>query len=178
MLTTNRIDYNVTHLHYLIREDGEFEVVTPRQKLLDNLLNGEGSSSLERSEALCQLDWELHFDDRGRIMDLDDLKEKIFRGGVEEVIRNEVWKFLLGYYDWTMDEEERGRHREAKVKDYHRMKLHWKSISEDQEARFSGFRDRKSQIEKDVGRTDRNHPFFEGDNNPNVKLLEEVSFDF
>ena len=80
-------------------------------KLLDNLLNGEGSSSLERSEALCQLDWELHFDDRGRIMDLDDLKEKIFRGGVEEVIRNEVWKFLLGYYDWSMDEEERGRHQ-------------------------------------------------------------------
>jgi len=169
--SSNQVGLHVTTAQ---GEDGEFEVVTPRQKLLDNLLNGEGSSSLERSEALCQLDWELHFDDRGRIMDLDVLKEKIFRGGVEEVIRNEVWKFLLGYYDWTMDEEERGRHREAKVKDYHRMKLHWKSISEDQEARFSGFRDRKSQIEKDVGRTDRNHPFFEGDNNPNVKLLEEI----
>ena len=51
----------------------------------------------------------------------------------------------------------------------------WRTISEDQENRFSAFRERKSQIEKDVGRTDRNHPFFAGDNNDNVKLLEEVS---
>ena len=60
--------------------------------------------------------------------------------------------------------------------------------------RFSGFRERKTQIEKDIGRTDRCpffskltfatttdennqnrcHPFFEGENNPNVALLEEI----
>ena len=54
------------------------------------------------------------------------------------------------------------------------IKFQWRTISEDQENRFSAFRERKSQIEKDVGRTDRNHPFFAGDNNDNVKLLEEV----
>ena len=53
-----------------------------------------------------------------------------------------------------------------------RMKLQWKSMSEDQQNRFAGFRERKSQIEKDIGRTDRSHPHYVGDNNPNVALLQ------
>ena len=52
------------------------------------------------------------------------------------------------------------------------MKLQWKSMSEDQQNRFAGFRERKSQIEKDIGRTDRSHPHYVGDNNPNVALLQ------
>ncbi len=54
------------------------------------------------------------------------------------------------------------------------MKLQWRSITEDQESRFSAFRERKTQIEKDVGRTDRTHPFFEGDNNKNIDLLQDI----
>jgi hypothetical protein len=38
--------------------------------------------------------------------------------------------------------------------------------------RFAAFRERKSQIEKDVSRTDRSHPFYLGDNNSNVNLLQ------
>ena len=45
-------------------------------------------------------------------------------------------------------------------------------MSEDQQNRFAGFRERKSQIEKDIGRTDRSHPHYVGDNNPNVALLQ------
>jgi len=157
------------------REDGEFEVVIPRVKLLDT--NGALNDSIKckpRSEPLCQLDWELHFDESGRIQELDDLKEKIFRGGVEHEIREEVWKFLLDFYPWVSDARQRQELRNRKVEEYHKMKLQWRTISEDQENRFSAFRERKSQIEKDVGRTDRNHPFFAGDNNDNVKLLEEI----
>ena len=43
-----------------------------------------------------------------------------------------------------------------------------------QEDRFSAFRERKTQIEKDVFRTDRTHPFFAGDNNKNVTLLQDI----
>ena len=57
------------------------------------------------------------------------------------------------------------------------MKLQWKSMSEDQQNRFAGFRERKSQIEKDIGRTDRSHPYYVGDNNPNVALLQVNSRD-
>ena len=90
-------------------EEGGFEFVTPRRRLIDNL------PKVDRSEALCQLDWELHFDSEGKCLDLRELKEKIFRGGVEHEIRSEVWKFLLGFYDWNSNAEERVKVRNQKV---------------------------------------------------------------
>jgi len=54
------------------------------------------------------------------------------------------------------------------------MKLQWKSMSEDQQNRFVAFRERKVQIEKDIGRTDRSHTYYVGENNPNVALLQEI----
>ena len=54
------------------------------------------------------------------------------------------------------------------------MKGQWRSISAEQEERFSAFRERKTQIEKDVNRTDRTHPFFAGDGNRNVELLQDI----
>ena len=54
------------------------------------------------------------------------------------------------------------------------MKLQWRSISSEQEERFTAFRERKTQVEKDVSRTDRAHSFFEGDENKNVELLQDI----
>ena len=54
------------------------------------------------------------------------------------------------------------------------MKGQWRSISMDQEDRFSAFRERKTQIEKDVSRTDRSHPFFAGDGNKYIDLLQDI----
>lgn len=54
------------------------------------------------------------------------------------------------------------------------MKLQWKSMSEEQQNRFAGFRERMTQIEKDIGRTDRAHSYYSGDHNPNVALLQDI----
>ena len=48
--------------------------------------------------------------------------------------------------------------------DYYRMKLQWKSITDEQKTKFTLMKERENLIEKDVQRTDRNHPFFEGIN--------------
>lgn len=45
---------------------------------------------------------------------------------------------------------------------------------EDSNFRFSEYRDRKSLVEKDVNRTDRTHPFYAGDNNPNLIVLQDI----
>jgi len=58
--------------------------------------------------------------------------------------------------------------------DYYRMKLQWKTITEEQERHFGDFRDRKALVDKDVARTDRSHQFFLGDNNSNVSLLNDI----
>jgi len=150
------------------QDDGAFEVVISRPRLSENL------PKVSRSEALCQLDWELHWDSDGTVVDHEELIEKIFRGGLDHTIRSEVWKFLLGYYDFQSSAKDRELVRKTKVDDYFRMKLQWRSITADQESRFGAFRERKTQIEKDVFRTDRTHPFFAGDDNTNIDLLQDI----
>lgn len=127
-----------------------------------------------REAPLCQLDWELHINGEGVVVDVPQLLKKIFSGGVDENIRQEVWKYLLGYYQWHQPSEVRETNRKARVEEYFRMKLQWKSLSEDQQNRFTGFRERKTQIEKDINRTDRSYPFYVGDDNPNVGLLNDI----
>jgi len=150
-------------------DKADWQVVTSRTGCLMATVQAVG-----RASPLCQLDWELHIDADGTVTQVPQLLEKIFQGGIEENIRPEVWKFLLGYYQWHQPAEVRETNRKARVEEYFRMKLQWKSMSEDQQNRFSGFRERKTQIEKDIGRTDRSHPFYEGEKNPNVALLEEI----
>jgi hypothetical protein len=125
-----------------------------------------------RDAPLCQLDWELHINSEGMVQEVPELLEKIFKGGIDENIRGEIWKYLLGYYHWHHPAEVRETNRKARVEEYFRMKLQWKSMSEDQQNRFAAFRERKTQIEKDIGRTDRSHAYYLGDNNPNVALLQ------
>lgn len=127
-----------------------------------------------REAPLCQLDWELHICGEGMVQEVPELLAKVFKGGIDENIRGEVWKYLLGYYHWHHPHQVRETNRKARVEEYFRMKLQWKSLSEDQQNRFAAFRERKTQIEKDIGRTDRSHPYYMGDNNPNVALLQDI----
>ncbi|KAJ8315023.1 hypothetical protein KUTeg_007173 [Tegillarca granosa] len=94
--------------------------------------------------------------------------------GVEPSIRVEVWKFLLGYYQWQSTYKTRTDERKRRVDDYFRMKLQWKTINAEQEKRFSLLKERKCLIEKDVTRTDRTHNFFEGEMNPNLQVLNDI----
>ena len=91
------------------QDDGEFEVVTPRPRLMKDL------PRMKRSDPLCQLDWELHLNEDGRVLEVDELKRKIFKGGIDHNIRIEVWKFLLGYFDFNLTFEERSLQRKSKV---------------------------------------------------------------
>lgn len=54
------------------------------------------------------------------------------------------------------------------------MKLQWKTMTKTQEDHFADYRERKSLIEKDVNRTDRNMPFYAGDNNKNLEVLHDI----
>lgn len=94
--------------------------------------------------------------------------------GVAHSIRKHVWKYLLDYYPWSMTHSELRHHQKKRTEEYFSMKLQWRSMTEGQEERFSEYRDRKSLVEKDVNRTDRTHPFFAGDNNPNLVVLQDI----
>ena len=82
--------------------------------------------------------------------------------------------------------------------DYFRMKLQWKTISDEQKLKFTLMKERENLIgnarqflvfyfffiwylifsikftEKDVQRTDRTHAYFEGDENPNLVTMKDI----
>jgi hypothetical protein len=85
-----------------------------------------------------------------------------------------LWKFLLNYYDWNATAKARGDKRKTRVEDYYRMKLQWKTISDEQKLKFAVMKERENLIEKDVQRTDRTNKFFEGDDNQNLVTMKDI----
>uniref|UniRef100_A0A3P8YWB6 TBC1 domain family member 15 n=1 Tax=Esox lucius TaxID=8010 RepID=A0A3P8YWB6_ESOLU len=118
--------------------------------------------------------WEEFLDPEGRVKDPQRIKELIFRGGITPSLRKDVWKFLLGFYPWNSTVKEREDILRKKTDEYFRMKVQWKSVSEEQEMRNSLLRGYRSLIERDVSRTDRHNAFFSGNDNPGLTLLHDV----
>lgn len=116
----------------------------------------------------------IQYDKEGRVTNADNIKALIFKGGVEPSIRIDIWKFLLNYYEWNSTFKARTEKRKSRVEDYYRMKLQWKSISDEQKIKFTLMKERENLIEKDVQRTDRTHPFFEGDENQNLVMMKDI----
>jgi hypothetical protein len=89
----------------------------------------------------------MSLDKNGRIIDVNKIKERIFRGGLESnILRREIWKFLLNFYPWTSTRDERNDLSKQRELEYFAMKLQWKSINEQQRQRNTLFRDRESLI--------------------------------
>uniref|UniRef100_UPI0037E979F4 TBC1 domain family member 17 n=1 Tax=Semicossyphus pulcher TaxID=241346 RepID=UPI0037E979F4 len=118
--------------------------------------------------------WEEFLDPEGRVMHPERIREIVFRGGIIPPLRKEVWKFLLGFYPWNSTTKEREDILRVKTDEYFRMKVQWKSVSEEQEMRNSLLRGYRSLIERDVSRTDRHNTFFSGNDNPGLTLLHDV----
>uniref|UniRef100_A0A673H9B6 TBC1 domain family member 15 n=1 Tax=Sinocyclocheilus rhinocerous TaxID=307959 RepID=A0A673H9B6_9TELE len=117
--------------------------------------------------------WDQFLDPEGRVTDPQKVKKLVFRGGIVPSLRKEVWKFLLGFYPWNSTAKEREDILRVKTDEYFRMKVQWKSVSEEQEMRNSLFRGNRSLIERDVNRTDRHNSFFSGNENPGLALLHD-----
>ncbi|XP_031414224.1 TBC1 domain family member 15 isoform X2 [Clupea harengus] len=129
---------------------------------------------VRREAPVSREEWVGFLDPEGRVLDPQHLQQRIFKGGVCHSLRKEAWKFLLEYYPWGSTQEMRRSLQRSKTDEYFRMKLQWKSVSEEQEKRNAKLRDHRSLIEKDVNRTDRTNPFYEGDDNPGLILLHDV----
>ncbi|VDK75922.1 unnamed protein product [Litomosoides sigmodontis] len=99
-----------------------------------------------REQPLTETLWQKYKMPDGSIRDVHSLKVLIFRGGLDPLLRKEAWKYLLGVYDWKKSIAENEAMYKTLSEDYYRMKLQWKTISKDQENRFSEFAARKALI--------------------------------
>ncbi|CAF1177715.1 unnamed protein product [Adineta steineri] len=139
------------------------------------------SSDLHPEEGCYHLitidNWRTYMNSVGQIEDNHQLRKTIFFAGIDPSIAREVWPFLLHLYpfDSTFDQREQIRHN--KFIHYQKIRARREAaINDPEQVQF--FHDVEAIIEKDVVRTDRSHPYFKGDDNPNLRVMKEILMNY
>lgn len=144
-------------------------------------------NAYEGNREVTEQEWKRWFDSQGRLcVTVNEVKERIFHGGVASDIRGEVWLFLLGVYDWSTSKEDREIITKTLESDYRLLKIQW---LENQSVQNDGyFKDQVFRIEKDIKRTDRNMDLFKRSapdadeeleiSNPNLLKLKDILLTF
>lgn len=106
--------------------DDSFEQVLPDHWQPEITLSEEVENT--RGPALDRERFELFFDSEGRLVDEHGFRKAVYRGGIEEDVRKDAWKFLFGYFPCQSTKRE----REALVLEfafrYEALKARWKTI--------------------------------------------------
>ncbi|KAI0241977.1 TBC1 domain family member 16 [Lamellibrachia satsuma] len=120
--------------------------------------------------------WRRHMNERGQILDDYQLRKVIFFAGLNPSLRQEMWPFLLKYFPYSSTFEEREQIRNDKYIEYQDIRKHRDNMKEEDQREF--WRTVQCTIEKDVVRTDRSHPYFKGDDNPNIDVLKNILLNY
>ncbi|XP_022093550.1 TBC1 domain family member 16-like [Acanthaster planci] len=120
--------------------------------------------------------WWSYLNERGQVEDDYELRKAIFFGGIDEYLRREIWPFLLHYFAFDSTLEERNALRGQKREEYEAIKEKRLAMSVEEQEVF--FRNVKCTVDKDVVRTDRSHPYFKGENNPNIDIMRNILLSF
>lgn len=159
----------------------------------DKLLPEEILQAHERSRELNKVEWQSMFDSSGRLnITVNEVKNKIFHGGINNEIRNEVWLFLLNVYPWDSSKQERDDLKSVLNESYESYKYEW-FHNEELKEKDEYFKDQVFRIEKDIQRTDRTLPEFKREldeeeddgttdnlvvKNPNLLRMREILISF
>ncbi|XP_050043629.1 TBC1 domain family member 25-like [Dermacentor andersoni] len=130
-----------------------------------------GGREQETADPLGDRAFRACLDDEGRLLKPHELRLAVYKGGVEPSLRKVVWKHILNVYPEGLTGRERLAYMRRKSDQYLQLRAAWKALVEN-----SSFSDDilpvSSMVRKDVLRTDRSHPFYEGaDDNANVVSL-------
>ncbi|KAL7714574.1 TBC/Rab GTPase activating domain containing protein [Entamoeba marina] len=145
------------------------DLIKQRESLiLKSHIEGTNPLSLEILEKYMDVD--------GRISDenMDLVRKTLFYRGCEENAREMAWSLCLGYLDYKATKAERAMFIAKRKKDYESIKSVWFNTIEEQQANWKYFRDTKSQIAKDVRRTDRTDSKFKELDGNNCTILTNV----
>jgi hypothetical protein len=124
-------------------------------------------------------------DSDGRIVQMSELRQRIFDGGCDPTKRKDLWPLLLNVYPHEhMTQTERTEFIRVKSKEYENMKQTlWQNdnktllqIADNScgDSADDSLQSLAHKIYKDVQRTDRNQRFFAGDSNKNIEYLFNI----
>ncbi|CAL8280788.1 unnamed protein product [Boreogadus saida] len=111
---------------------------------------------------------------QGQLTRPEDLRLRIYHGGLEPSLRKVVWRYLLNVYPDGLSGQERMDYMKRKTREYEQLKAQWGAQR--------GARRRSEELDlvrgsvlKDVLRTDRTHPYYAGsEDSPHLTALTDL----
>ncbi|XP_077185574.1 TBC1 domain family member 25 [Paroedura picta] len=119
---------------------------------------------------LSDSEFHTYLNHEGQLTKPAELRLRIFHGGVEPSLRKVVWRYLLNVYPDGLTGQERIDYMKRKTREYEQLKGEWRARASPEDLDFI-----RSNVLKDVLRTDRTHPYYAGsDDNPHLRALHEL----
>ncbi|XP_026104932.1 TBC1 domain family member 25-like isoform X1 [Carassius auratus] len=111
-----------------------------------------------------------YLNSQGQLTRPEDLRLRIYHGGVEPSLRKVVWRYLLNVYPDGLTGQERMDYMKRKTREYDQLKSEWTERVSTEDLEFI-----RGNVLKDVLRTDRAHPYYAGsEDSPHLTALTDI----
>ncbi|KAM6925388.1 TBC1 domain family member 25 [Xenentodon cancila] len=107
---------------------------------------------------------------QGQLTRPEELRLRIYHGGVEPSLRKVVWRYLLNVYPDGLSGQERMDYMKRKTREYDQLKREWTARVSPEDLEFI-----RGNVLKDVLRTDRAHTYYAGsEDSPHLTALTDL----
>ncbi|KAM9751762.1 LOW QUALITY PROTEIN: TBC1 domain family member 25 [Menidia menidia] len=107
---------------------------------------------------------------QGQLTRPEELRLRIYHGGVEPSLRKVVWRYLLNVYPAGLSGQQRLDYMKRKAREYEQLKAGAPAGASPEELDFI-----RGNVLKDVLRTDRTHPYYAGsEDSPHLAALTDL----
>lgn len=119
---------------------------------------------------LSDAEFHTYLNHEGQLSRPEELRLRIYHGGVEPSLRKVVWRYLLNVYPDGLTGRERMDYMKRKSREYEQLKSEWAQRTSPEDLEFI-----RSTVLKDVLRTDRAHPYYAGpEDGPHLRALHDL----
>nr|XP_023675051.1 TBC1 domain family member 25 isoform X3 [Paramormyrops kingsleyae] len=119
---------------------------------------------------LSDAEFHSYLNGQGQLSRPEELRLRIYHGGVEPSLRKVVWRYLLNVYPDGLTGQERMDYMKRKTREYDRLKGEWPARVNPEDLEFI-----RGNVLKDVLRTDRAHPYYAGsEDSPHLVALTDL----
>ncbi|XP_028848852.1 TBC1 domain family member 25-like isoform X2 [Denticeps clupeoides] len=119
---------------------------------------------------LSDAEFHSYLNGQGQLTRPEELRLRIYHGGVEPSLRKVVWRYLLNVYPDGLTGQERMDYMKKKTREYDQLKREWTARASSEDLEFI-----RGNVLKDVLRTDRAHPYYAGsEDSPHLTALTDL----
>ncbi|XP_043102357.1 TBC1 domain family member 25 isoform X2 [Puntigrus tetrazona] len=119
---------------------------------------------------LSDAEFHSYLNSQGQLTRPEELRLRIYHGGVEPSLRKVVWRYLLNVYPDGLTGQERMDYMKRKTREYDQLKSEWTARVSAEDLEFI-----RGNVLKDVLRTDRAHSYYAGsEDSPHLTALTDL----